>query len=69
MLKEKLKRLAVRAHILGGWLMLPLCLFCIFGAFVAADERELVYELILAALAAWSGFEFSCFIRRLRNPK
>ena len=61
------QNLAAKAHALGGWLMLPLCLFCTAGAFLAADSHALGEELILAALALWSGCEFSRFMRRRKN--
>jgi hypothetical protein len=65
---EQVKRLAEKARVLGGWLMLPLCLFCTVGAFIAVDEQAPGADvLLLLALAGWSGFEFSRFWERRKR--
>ncbi len=58
---EQLRRIAAKARVVGGWLMLPLCLFCTVGAFIAVDELANGEALLLLALALWSGYEFSRF--------
>ncbi len=58
---EQIRRLAQKARVVGGWLMLPLALFCTVGAFIAVNELANGEALLLLALAGWSGFEFSRF--------
>lgn len=65
--KEKLQALAHKAYVLGGWLMLSLCLFSTVGAFVAANEGDYQSELLLVVIAAWSGYEYSKFMARRKQ--
>lgn len=65
--KEKLQALAHKAYVLGGWLMLPLCIFSTIGAFVAVNASDYESELLLVVIAAWSGYEYSKFTARRKQ--
>ena len=49
--------------------MLPLCLFNVLGAFAAANAYEWLDELLLLAMAYWSGREFSLFYDKQQNKR
>lgn len=67
MSQDKLAEISRKAYVLGGWMMLPLCLVSTVGAFVAVGFRDYSSEFFLVLIAGWSGYEFCKFYDRRKK--